>query len=137
MNMTASTTEAAKSRGEVKEKSHNGKLGLRLTEPAVDQEHHNNTEYSSDEYIDFKKFFCNELQALKLDYCQRGVESADDCFKDHPFHRVIINNLEARIQSLEKQLQEKQGVIEMALNQIPCESTRVGNGGKYSIQNID
>ena len=117
-DMTASTIEAAKSRGVVKEKLHNGKLGLRLTEPVIDQKDQRDNESSWDDYADFKKFVCNELQAVKLD-CQRGVESTTDCFKDHPFCRVIINNLEARIQSLEKQLQEKQNIIELALNQIP------------------
>ena len=58
------------------------------------------------------------------------MESADDCFTDHPFCRVIINNLEARIQSLEKQLQEKQKIIEMVLNQPPHEGARVGTEGK-------
>lgn len=128
-DITASTIEAAKSRGIVKEKLHNGKLGLRLTEPITDQKHQEVTESSSNDYVDFKKFVCNELQALKLDYCQCGAESAADCFKDHPFCHVIINNLEARIQSLEKQLQEKQ-IIGLALNQIPYQSSLSGNGGE-------
>ena len=58
------------------------------------------------------------------------VETADNCFKDHPFCRVIINNLEARIQSQEKELQEKQKIIEMALKQLPHKGARVGTEGK-------
>jgi len=37
------------------EKVHNGKLGIRCTESAVD------TESNSDEYIDFKKFVYDKL----------------------------------------------------------------------------
>ncbi len=46
------------------------------------------------------------------------VDLTDNCFKYHPFCRIIVSNLNARIESLEKQLQDKKSIIEIALGQI-------------------
>ena len=80
-DMTTATIEAAKSKGMVKEKLHNGKLGLRLTESTVDQKLHNDTETCSDDFIDFRKFVCDELQSLGLGHCQRDMESRAETFQ--------------------------------------------------------
>ncbi len=101
------------------------KLGLRLTESVLDQHPSRETEASSaEDFVDFKRFICNELAELKAKYDNdiENFDSTEHCFKDHPFCRIIFNNLQARIESLEKQRQDQQKIIEMSLACISFES---------------
>ncbi len=79
---------------------------------------------AAEDFVDFKRFIWNELAELKAKYDNdiENFDSTEHCFKDHPFCRIIFNNLQARIESLEKQRQDQQKILEMPLARISFES---------------
>ena len=79
-DMTTATIEAAESSSMVKENFHNGKLGLHLTESAVDQEYHNDTESSSQYHGLFRR------QKVLGHACMTSVKRrVEDPLKKRPF----------------------------------------------------
>ena len=130
---TMEAIEAAKSKGIVRQVNNSDKC-LRIVEggsvstPLIPDERIETSSPSKqvgevdeeEDLIDFEKYIHSELLSIKAHVFNRSLsESVNNGSSNFNYEKMFIKSLEDRIMSLEKQLHQKQGIIDKLLEQ-PC-----------------